>query len=140
MAWVRVDDQVPRNHKMLKAGPAACWLWLCGLAHAQSQFTDGFISHEALPMIGVQGKARCERLAQTLVSAGLFEVADGGYRIHHYHVHNRDAQTAKERRDDLAAARQQAGAKGGRASGEVRRQKIEANEANPKQTDERLLQ
>ncbi len=88
MAWVKLDDQAPRNHKMLQAGPSACWLWVCGIAHSQSQLTDGFISLEALPMIGVTGTARVKRLAETLVQAGLFEPAEGGYRVHDYLDHN----------------------------------------------------
>src|SRR3990167_1891005 len=88
MAWVRLDDQTPRNGKTLKAGPAACWLWVCGIAHSQSQLTDGFISLEALPMIGVAGVARCRRLADALVAVGLFDREDGGYRVHDYLDHN----------------------------------------------------
>jgi hypothetical protein len=88
MAWVKLDDQAPRNSKMLKAGPAACWLWVCGIAHAQSQLTDGFIAVEALPMIGITGIGRVEKLAEQLVAVGLFDRADGGYRVHDYLDHN----------------------------------------------------
>jgi hypothetical protein len=88
MAWVKIDDQAPRNGKMLKAGPAACWLWVCGIAHSQSQLTDGFISVDALPMIGVAGTARAKRLADALVTVGLFDAAEGGYRVHDYLDHN----------------------------------------------------
>lgn len=88
MAWVKIDDQAPRKGKMLKAGPAACWLWVCGIAHCQSQLTDGFISFDVLPMIGVAGVTRCRKLAEALVGAGLFERADGGYTVHDYLDHN----------------------------------------------------
>ena len=74
MAWVRIDDQAPRHDKMLKAGPAACWLWVCGIAHSQSQLTDGFISFESLPMIGVAGNVRA--MAEKLVTVGLFDAAE----------------------------------------------------------------
>lgn len=86
MAWVRIDDQAPRNEKMLRAGAAACWLWVCGIAHAQSQLTDGFISETALPMIGVTKDAK--KLAERLVEVGLFDRADGGYVVHDYLDHN----------------------------------------------------
>lgn len=103
MAWVRLDDQAPRNEKMLKAGPAACWLWVCGIAHAQSQLTDGFISREALPMIGVKGEGRCVRLADELVKVGLFDKADGGYVVHDYLAHNPSkAQVMAKRAEDSA--------------------------------------
>lgn len=78
MAWVKLDDQAPRHAKMLKAGPAACWLWVCGIAHSQSQLTDGFVSLDALPMIGVK---QAEQLAERLADAGLWERVPNGYRI-----------------------------------------------------------
>jgi hypothetical protein len=89
MAWVRLDDQIPRNQKILNAGPAACWLWVCAIAHCQSQLTDGFVSAEVLPMIGVVGAPRVRRLAETLIAVGLFDRIDGGYRVHDYLAHNR---------------------------------------------------
>ncbi len=107
MAWVKLDDQAPRNSKMLKAGPAACWLWVCGIAHAQSQLTDGFIAIEALPMIGVTGVNRVEKLAEQLVTVGLFERADGGYRVHDYLDHNPSrASVLAKRAEDAKRKRQ----------------------------------
>lgn len=88
MAWVKLDDQAPRKDKMLRAGPAACWLWVCGIAHSQSQLTDGVITFAALPMIGVAGVSRCKKLAETLVSARLFDRITEGYRVHDYLDHN----------------------------------------------------
>jgi hypothetical protein len=102
MAWVRLDDQIPRNQKILNAGPAACWLWVCAIAHCQSQLTDGFVSSEVLPMIGVTGAPRVRRLAETLVSVGLFDKADGGYQVHDYLVHNPSrAEVLQKRSTDL---------------------------------------
>jgi len=121
MAWVRIDDQAPRHHKMLKAGPEACWLWVCGIAHCQSLLTDGVITTEALPMIGVPGKARALRLAEILVDAGLFDKIDGGYRVHDYHDFNLTADEARKKLDDTHEAKVRAGRAGGRRSGEVRK-------------------
>lgn len=103
MAWVKLDDQAPRNLKMLRAGPAACWFWVCGIAHSQSQLTDGFISTEALPMIGVVGIARAKRLAETLVEAGLFERVEGGYQVHDYLDHNPSRHAVLTKRAEDAA-------------------------------------
>jgi hypothetical protein len=113
MAWVKIDDQSPRNNKMLKAGPAACWLWVCAIAHAQSQLTDGFVSFEALPMIGVSGAVK--RLAETLVGVGLFDQVEGGYRVHDYHDHNDTRASALERQRLLKEARSSAGKSGAKA-------------------------
>lgn len=131
MAWVKLDDQAPRNLKMLRAGPAACWLWVCGIAHSQSQLTDGFISLDVLPMIGVKGMARAKRLAEALVTVGLFERADGGYQVHDYHMFNATADEAREKRADVSVKRSDAGRIGGLASGVSRKQTAKQNiEAN----------
>lgn len=115
MGWVRIDDQVPRNAKILRAGPAASWLWVCGIAHCQAQLTDGFIAEEVLPLIGVVGRARAIRLAAQLVTVGLFERVDGGYRIHDYHDHNWTKEEAIEHGAHLSNVRAAAGRKGGLA-------------------------
>jgi hypothetical protein len=131
VSWVRIDDQAPRHRKMLQAGPAACWLWVCALAHCQSQFTDGFLPDLVLPMIGITGASRAKKLADVLVSVGLFERAEGGYRIHDYHVYNLPASTARSRRDKITAERRNAGQKGGAASGASRARRAEqVTEAN----------
>lgn len=121
MAWVRIDDQAPRHKKMLRAGPAACWLWVCGIAHCQSQLTDGFIPTEAVPLLGVTKGVK--PLLDKLVEVGLFEVTDGGYRVHDYHDYNASRDQAIERRDEIHDAKSRAGRLGGLRSGEARRLK-----------------
>lgn len=127
MAWVRIDDQVPRNTKCLKAGPAACWLWVCAIAHCQSQLTEGFVSVEALPMIGVKGASRAEKLAQVLVGAGLFDRVDGGYLVHDYLEFNGTKDDALARKAKLSAARAEAGRLGGLAKVANAKQPVVAN-------------
>lgn len=81
MAWIRIDDNAPHHRKMLDAGPAACWLWVCGLGYGQRLNTD-FIPEKAVPLLGV-GSYR--KLAGFLVAAGLWHRVEGGYRIHDFH-------------------------------------------------------
>lgn len=113
MAWVRIDDQVPRNAKFLKAGPKASWLWVCGMCHAQSQLTDGIISEAALPFIGVLKEYRA--LARQLVDAGLWERVQGGYLVHDYHHYNATRAEMLERRKVNHRQHQLAGQASGRA-------------------------
>lgn len=112
MAWLRIDDTVPEHRKMLDAGPAACWLWVCGIAYCQRQLTDGFIPERAVAMLGVTGAARAKKLAEVLVAAGLFELADGGYRVHDYHDHNATKEEALARKEDISRKRAAAGRRG----------------------------
>ena len=126
MSWVRIDDHAPEHRKQLAAGPAACWLWLCGLAYANRQPQhDGFIPTAALLGLGCGAKA--PRDATRLVEVGLWERVDGGWQIHDYHAYQLTPEQIR--------VRSESGRSGGVRSGETRRSKREANgEANAKQT------
>ena len=100
MAWMRVETSVARNRKFVKAGPAPSWLWLCGLAYCQEGLTDGFIPTESLAFLGVKN---ARQLAHHLVSAGLWDEADGGWYVHDYLAYNKPAdeirRVTEERRN-----------------------------------------
>jgi len=115
MAWMKVETSVSRNRKFVKAGPGPSWLWLCGLAYSKESLTDGFIPDEALEFLGVRS---ARNLVKHLVSAGLWDVVDGGWRIHDYFDHNKSAADVKAETDSKV----EAGRKGGKASGEARRE------------------
>ncbi len=127
MAWVKIDDQAPRNAKLLKAGPAAAWMWVCGIAHAQAQMTEGFIPDIAIPTIGVTGSERSRKLADVLVTCGLFDRVDGGYMVHDYLEHNETREEALARRVSLGAKRAAAGRAGGLAKVANAKQTVVAN-------------
>lgn len=164
MAWVRIDDQVPHHPKILKAGPEASWLWLCSLAYAQSQLTDGWVPRQAVRMLGWKqeelirmhkrgasgahsgrdrgGERGGERGApktlawcvQRLVSVGLWERTSTGYQIHDYLDYNETRQEAIVRKQRLYSARSAAGRIGGLRSAEIR------HEAKVKQIASILLE
>jgi len=107
MAHIQVQASVRTNRKFIKAGPAPSWLWLCGLGYCQDALTDGFISEEALPFLGVKN---AKQLAHHLERAGLWEKVDGGWRVHDYLKHNRSAAEI----EDLKARKRNGGKHGGR--------------------------
>jgi hypothetical protein len=117
VAWLKIESSVSRNKKFVKAGPAPSWLWVCGLAYCQEGLTDGFIPAEALPYLGVKNAAH---LASHLVKAGLWDVADGGWYVHDYLEHNKPAAEISR----IRLERKVAGAHGGKASGEARRNHV----------------
>lgn len=128
MAWIKVESSVARNRKFVKAGPGPSWLWLCGLAYCQEGLTDGFIPTEAIDYLGVKS---ARHLARHLVSAGLWDVIEGGWQVHDYLEHNKPASEVRR----IQADRRDAGANGGKASGEARRHGLLPQiEANAKQT------
>jgi hypothetical protein len=80
VAYLKVDDNAPWHPKQLKAGPLACWLWLCGLAYACRHATDGLLPAEAIPTLCPDAVAQAERL----VDVGLWDRVEGGFRIHDF--------------------------------------------------------
>jgi hypothetical protein len=63
-------------------------LWVCGLGYCQDGLTDGFIPDSAIEYLGVK---RARSLAKKLVSVRLWELAEGGWRLHDYLEHNKPA-------------------------------------------------
>lgn len=120
MAWVKIESSVSRHRKMQQAGPAASWLWICGLCYCQEGLTDGFIPFEALPYLGVKSPSTH---VSRLVRAGLWDHVEGGWRIHDYLEHNKPASEVRR----IQGERRRAGSEGGRQSGHARRASDEAH-------------
>jgi hypothetical protein len=70
MGWMKVDEQIGRHPKHLKVEPAASWLWLCAIGYCRNALTDGFVTRDALSLLG--RFKRPERLAIELVAAKLW--------------------------------------------------------------------
>lgn len=95
MAWVRVDDSFPDHAKALKAREAIA-LWLEGLCYANRHLTDGVLpTHVVAAMRLTRNPIKA---AGVLVEAGLWEVCEGGWRIHDYHDHYLTAAEVREKR------------------------------------------
>lgn len=128
MSWLKIDDQLPRHPKIVKVGHDAAWLWLSTIAYSQSQLTDGFITPEALAIIGfdpvslleissfIRKNAKdrdhilklsndlwLESRINRLVAARLFDKVDGGYRVHDYLEYNASrSDVLKKRKEEVA--------------------------------------
>lgn len=105
MAWLKIDDNVPHHRKMLAAGPAASWLWLCGVAYCQRHKTDGHIPLEALPWLGVD---KPRPLAAILVRVGLWHADDniGGWLVHDFLDWNDSSDERDEKISDKSRRQQ----------------------------------
>lgn len=106
MAWIRIESSVRTHPKFLKAGPDACWLWICAISYCQEGLTDGFVAESALDYLGVKNAAS---LASKLQDVGLFDIADGGFHVHDYLDHNKSAADVR----GIQHERRIAGARGG---------------------------
>jgi hypothetical protein len=94
MSWVKIDDQMPRHPKLLGLGRDRLMcqgVWMDGMCYASAYLTDGVIPAAAL-------EKGSERYAQLLVTAGLWEKIDGGYRVHDYHDYQPTRATVMESR------------------------------------------
>lgn len=132
MSWVAIDDNAPEHRKQLAAGPAACWLWVCGIAYCNRQKArDGFIPEAKVAVLYPIPNAKRE--AERLVSAGLWKRVEGGYLVHDYHEY----QPTAEQIEAMREAKRRAGSAGGKRSGEVRRAKADAKQT--KQTTKHVL-
>lgn len=95
MAYLKVDDNISHNRKLLRAGDVAGWLYVCGLAYCQRHGTNGAIHAEALPILGCKG---WKRAAASLVEAGLWHSdGAGGYRVHDFLDWNASAEERLEK-------------------------------------------
>ena len=104
MTWVRLADDFTDHPKVVRAGPLAAWLYVCGLTYANRYATDGFIPGAQVPRLAAVPDP--ERLARRLVEATLWEEVEDGYRIHDYGSYQPSAEEIKRERAD--AARRQA--------------------------------
>ena len=132
--YVKVHDGLPDHPKVIEAGGEAGWLYICGLAYASRQLTDGVISRRLVPRLTDGSKP--EASASALVRVGLWHEGEhdcptcpqagaDNYVIHDYLEHQRSASEVA----DLRAKRSAAGQRGGKKSGESRRAAF-AGEAN----------
>ncbi|WP_159041451.1 hypothetical protein [Streptomyces sp. WM4235] len=132
--YVKVHDGLPDHPKIIKAGGEAAWMYVCGLAYASRQLTDGAIPKHLVRRL--TDGSNPEANASALLRVGLWHEAEHDcpkcppaepdtYVIHDYVIHQRSASEV----EDLRAKRSAAGQKGGRRSGESRRSSSE-REAN----------
>jgi len=100
MAWVKLDDGFPEHPKVEEAGGDAAWLHVCALAYCNRNLTDGFISLGVVNRLSDRRAPR--KLAERLVTAGIWDATEGGWTIHDY----LDFQPSKAKVDaERAAAR-----------------------------------
>jgi len=124
--YVKVHDGLPDHPKIIEAGGEAGWLYICGLAYASRQLTDGVISKRLVRRL--TDGSNPEANASALVRVGLWhdgehdcpkcpQAGPDSYVIHDYLDHQRSASEVA----DLRAKRAAAGQRGGKRSGESRR-------------------
>jgi hypothetical protein len=117
MSWVRIDDTMTFNHKIVAAGNAAVGAWIRLSAYSSAHGLDGKIPDSVARMIASRKEL------EAAMGANLLHRIDDGYEVHDFLEYNPSAAEVAERR----SKRQNAGRNGGKKSGDSRRSKSEAN-------------
>jgi hypothetical protein len=108
MPWAKIDDGFTDHPKVVAAGPLASWLFVCGLTYSARLLTDGFIpTGQVRKLADVDGAME---LAERLVTVGLWERCEGGFRIHDYLDYNPSKAQVLHTRE----VRAEAGSRGGK--------------------------
>ena len=85
MTWIKLDDSLPNNPKILPLSDAGFRLYIEGLCYANQYLTDGFLAEAVVKRLDSKS-AHIE-----LLEAGLWDAIDDGIQIHDYCEH----QTSK---------------------------------------------
>lgn len=84
MSWLRIDDGLATNPKMLAvSAPASRYLYVVGLTYCARELTDGLIPDGAVGLV-VAAAGSSKRSPQDLVAAGLWVRVDGGFQVPDY--------------------------------------------------------
>jgi hypothetical protein len=135
MSWVRTSDDAPDHPKLIGLTDAAYALWHRALSYCNRQLTDGFVPAGAVPALSRSAKPG--DAAKDLVTARLWEIAEGGFMVHDYLDYQPSRAEVEEERRKKSEAKQRAGSAGGKRSGESRKQTRSRKEADAKQEGSR---
>lgn len=111
MGWVRIDDEIFLNRKIVEVGKDATLLYLAGLTMCAKHGTDGHLSEAQVRLAAGAVDVR-PRLADSLVKVGLWEAEDGGYVVPDYLEYNPSSQAEQERRRKEREKKRQQRARG----------------------------
>lgn len=105
--YVKIDDSIDEHPKLLEVGPLAAWAYISSITYCNRNLTDGFVPAQKGAIL-----AGSDQTSDKLVSAGLWEAVEGGYRVRDYLGHQRSKAEILQLREDRRAA----GSLGGKAS------------------------
>jgi hypothetical protein len=121
--WLRIEGRMPQHRKLAPLSDAAWRLHWTAAAWSCDEGLDGLIP-AGIPqtLTGVARGAKLSRAISELEAAKLWDVCEGGHRVHGYLKLNPSAAELSAIKAKKAAA----GHAGGLRSGESRRSKTEA--------------
>lgn len=95
MTWIKLDDTLPNNPKILPLSDKAFRLYIEGLCYANQYLTDGFLAQ------AVVNRLDSDNAAQELLTAGLWIEVDLGMQIHDYCEHQTSRKVVEAKREQV---------------------------------------
>jgi hypothetical protein len=92
MTWIKLDDKLPNNPKILQLSDKAFRRYVEGLCYANQYLTDGFLANVVIDRLGAE-------VTQELLQAELWLQADGGIQIHDYCEHQTTRKEVDSKRE-----------------------------------------
>jgi hypothetical protein len=117
VTWVRLDDNIFDNPKIVDVSPVARLLHLAGICYSARHLTDGFIGGKVIDRVHLHAGSSPKHVAE-LVAARLWHEEPGGWFINDYLEYNPSKQAVLDQR----STRRAAGRAGGQASAAARAQ------------------
>lgn len=100
MPWVKLDDALMDNPKVLAAGGDATLLWLASIMWSSRNLTDGHVPEAIVTRL--TDRKNASALAKKLVEVGLWDKATDGYVVHDYLDHQRSREEIEADREKTA--------------------------------------
>lgn len=97
MPWARLDDMLPVHPKIRALSDSAFRLYISAICWSSLHRTDGYVAFNQLRF--VSDVRRAQSCVEQLVQAGLWEAADGGWRIHDYLEYQPSAEKVQQERE-----------------------------------------
>lgn len=107
MTWGKVSDRLHAHSKARRAREAMA-LWVLALSWSCDELTDGAIPAD-MPELLIPGG---DSYAEKLVSVGLWERTESGFRFHDWLEFQPPADNERERRESVSRLRSEAGRRG----------------------------
>jgi hypothetical protein len=95
MTWIKLDDTLPNNPKILPLSDKAFRLYIEGLCYANQYLTDGFLAQAVVNRLD-SGNA-----CKELLEAGLWIEVENGTQIHDYCEHQTSRKVVEEKREQV---------------------------------------
>jgi len=115
MAFAKILVEVYTHPRFVRAGYDGSGYWMHALAYLRHhESSDGFLSDEVIHVPLAGKRAKCRKLCEKLVAAGLFERVERGYFLLRYAQNNDTKDVIEDNR--VAARKRQAGLQRGKPS------------------------